>query len=258
MQTGNIEKFKTLSQFKDIRDFNNNMEQWMLDIKSKFTKSELVALKRLIRFSAKVTGVCNAKIATIVSATHNKDGVGISRSTFKRMIIKAKELGLLIVEETVRKNGSKSSNVYVFNRFYGQAEPSEPKQLNQPQTNNLFETNNQNKEIRTEKSYVEYKEVLDASFVSEKVPVQFTNFVKCFFNNAKHIEEYWKLVYISARRNKVTEYITETGINAFKILVRKIKFNKVLNTYGFFYGIINKKFKALYWKESLNKWWKTE
>jgi hypothetical protein len=117
MQSGNIENFKHFSQFKDIKDFNNNIEQWMIDIKDKFTKSELVALKRLIRFSAKVAGICNAKIGTVVSATHENDGVGISRSTFKRMTIKAKELGLLTIHNTVRKNGSKSSNVYVFNRF---------------------------------------------------------------------------------------------------------------------------------------------
>src|SRR5699024_6428481 len=124
MKSGNINNFSYLSQFDNIKDFNNNIEQWMLDIKDKFTKSELVALKRLIRFSAKVSGVCNAKIGTIVSATHEKDGAGISRSTFKRMIIKAKNLGLISVHETVRKNGSKSSNVYAFNRFCVQVEPS--------------------------------------------------------------------------------------------------------------------------------------
>jgi hypothetical protein len=119
-----IENFIYLSQFKNIKDFNNNIEQWMLDVKDKFTRSELIALKRLVRFSAKVTGVCTAKIGTIVSATHDKNGVGISRSTFKRMLTKAKEFGLLIVKEAVRKNGSQSSNVYVFNRIEPRSEAS--------------------------------------------------------------------------------------------------------------------------------------
>src|SRR4051794_12516876 len=117
MQSGNITNFNHLSQFEDINDFNNHIEQWMVDLKRKFTKSELVALKRLIRISAKVVGICNAKIGTLVAATHEKDGAGISRSTFKRMVSKAKENGLIFTHETVRKNGSKSSNVYVFNRF---------------------------------------------------------------------------------------------------------------------------------------------
>ncbi|MCB5235887.1 hypothetical protein [Niallia circulans] len=138
MQQGNILTFTHLSQFKDIKDFNNSIEQWMLDLKSKFTKSELIALKRLIRFSAKVAGICNAKICTIVSATHENDGIGISRSTFKRMLIKAKKFGLLAVHEAVRKNGSTSSNVYVFNRFCGQSEPSKSEKLNHHnKTNNV-------------------------------------------------------------------------------------------------------------------------
>ncbi|BDG37255.1 hypothetical protein [Saccharococcus caldoxylosilyticus] len=261
MQSGNIENFKYLSQFRDIKDFNNNIEQWMIDIKNKFTKSELVALKRLIRFSAKVAGVCNAKIGTIVSSTHEKDEVGISRSTFKRMVAKAKKLGLLVVYGTVRKNGSKSSNVYVFNRYYPSVEPSKNEKLNQPQTDNLSETNNQNNNnIRnTEVNYSEQRDTtLDASFVSERVPKQFVNLVKCFFNDAKKIEEYWKLVEISARKNSLTSDILETAIQAFKILVRKIKFSRVTNTYGFFYGVLNKKFKAIYWKELFNYWWESD
>jgi hypothetical protein len=117
MKQGNIESFKQLSQFNDLKDFNNNIEQWMIDLKSKFTKSELIALKRLVRFSAKVFGVCNAKIGTIVSATHENNNVGISRSTFKRMVSKAKEFGLLVVTEMERRNGSQTSNLYVFNRY---------------------------------------------------------------------------------------------------------------------------------------------
>ncbi|MDU1845214.1 MAG: hypothetical protein E6778_06675 [Niallia nealsonii] len=261
MQQGNVLTFSNLSQFKNIKDFNNNIEQWMLDLKSKFTKSELIALKRLVRFSAKVAGVCNAKIATIVSATHSNDAVGISRSTFKRMIIKAKELGLLLVHESVRKNGSKSSNVYVFNRFCGQAEPSTIEKLNQPKTNNLSKTINQKNNIRTEdvtESLEFTNDKLDASFVGEHVPVEFTNFVKYFFNNAKQIEEYWKLAIISARKNRVTKDIAETAIHSFKILVRKMKFSKVTNTYGFFYGILNKKFKVVFLKQAFNSGWEAD
>ncbi|MEE6451722.1 hypothetical protein RAH41_14195 [Gottfriedia acidiceleris] len=256
MQSGNIDNFKHLSQFNNIKDFNNNIEQWMVDLKIKFTKSELVALKRLIRFSAKVAGVCNAKIGTVVSATHDKDGFGISRSTFKRMISKAKEFGLIFVYDTVRKNGSKSNNVYVFNRFCVQTEPSENEKLNQPQTHSPLKTNNQNIDIRNkEVNHVQENGFLDASFVSEKVPTEFTNLVKCYFDNAKKIEEYWKLVSISANNNKVDENILETAINAFRILVRKIKLSNVTNTYGFYFGILNRKFKALYWRLISKNWW---
>src|SRR5437868_12745838 len=41
---------------------------------------------------------------------------GIFRSTFKRMIIKAKEFGILTIYEMERKNGSQTANLYIFNR----------------------------------------------------------------------------------------------------------------------------------------------
>lgn len=259
MQSGNIGNFKKLSQFKDIKDFNNHIEQWMIEFKNQFTKSELIALKRLIRFSAKIAGVCNAKIGTVVSATHENNSVGISRSTFKRMIVKAKDLGLLTTIETVRKNGSKSSNVYVFNRFCGQAEPSKVENMNPPQTINLFKTTNQNKVIRNTEvnnaTVHEITEKLDGSFTSESVPTQFTDLVKCFFNNARQIEEYWKLVTISAKKNKVSYDLLDTAIQSFKALIRKVKWSNVTNTYGYFYGVLNKKFKALYLKDLFNNWW---
>ncbi|UAL53500.1 hypothetical protein [Metabacillus dongyingensis] len=262
MQSGNIANYKELSNFRDINDFNNHFEQWMLDVKKQFTKSELVALKRLIRFSAKVAGVCNAKIGTITKATHELDGLGISRSTFKRMVSKAKDLGLLTVHETVRKNGSKSSNVYVFNRFQVSSipasEPSNVEKLNQPQTDNLLQTTKQDiKDIRKDELILSQKEELnlDATFTSEKVPAAFTDFVKCFYNDAKVIEEYYKLVTISARKHKVIEGITDIAIKAFKALVRKVKFSTVTSTYGLYWGILNKKFKAVHLKEMFNTWW---
>ncbi|MBE2939089.1 hypothetical protein, partial [Anoxybacillus flavithermus] len=196
MKAGNIEQFKHLSQFRDLKDFNNNIEQWMIDLKSKFTKSELIALKRLIRFSAKVAGVCNAKIATIVSATHELDGVGISRSTFKRMVTKAKAFGLLTVYETERKNGSQSSNLYVFNRYPVKEDVSfsqtielpKEKKLNCPQTSNLSKTSNHINKRNDN--------VLDGSYTSKRVPVEFRDFVKYFFDDAKTIEELWKVIQI--------------------------------------------------------------
>lgn len=262
MKSGNIANFKELSYFRDLKDFNNHIEQWMIDVKKQFTKSELVALKRLVRYSAKFAGICNAKIGTIVAATHKKDGAGISRSTFKRMVTKAKDIGLLVVRETVRKNGSKSSNVYSFNRYQDSlqpaTEPSKFEKLNQPQTGNLLETNKQDiKDLRKDELETLQNEelILDSTFTSEKVPAAFTDFVKCFYNDAKVIEEYWKLVTISARKNMVTEGITDTALKAFKALIRKVKFSTVTCTYGFYWGILNKKFKSVYLKGMFNTWW---
>lgn len=263
MKSGNIENFKEQSHFTDLKDFNNQIEQWMIEVKKEFTKSELAALKRLIRFSAKIVGVCHAKIGLVVSATHEKDGAGISRSTFKRMVGKAKQLGLLAVHETERKNGSQSANLYVFNRF----EPPNGQQLNHPKTNGPSKTsdnknnkredepNNTHLQENLSNSNENKEQPLDASFVTNCIPKEFTNVVKYFYNDAKKIEEFWKLVKISANKNKIEGGIVETAIHSFKMLIRKIKMNQVQNTYGYFYGVLNQKFKILYYREISEAFW---
>ncbi|WP_342431071.1 hypothetical protein [Neobacillus sp. FSL H8-0543] len=111
--------------------------------KHDFSKGELLGLKRLVRFAAKIPGICNAKIGTLLKAIHEeyKDN-GISRSTFKRMIKIAEELGLITVHEKERKNGSQSSNHYVFLRF-PVSEPPIQEIMNHPkETSNLSKTKN--------------------------------------------------------------------------------------------------------------------
>ncbi|WP_393960310.1 hypothetical protein [Priestia megaterium] len=249
MQSGNIEGFKQLSQFRDTKDFNNHIEQWMTEIKKQFTKSELVALKRLIRFSAKIVGVCNAKIGTVVSATYQKDGAGISRSTFKRMTTKAKELGLLHIHETLRKNGSQSANIYVFNRF----ELPKEENLNHPKTNILSKTNNQiNNNIRKEKkSFTEYHEKelskakeqpLDYTYTAKYVPAKFVQVVKPYFNCAVTIEDLWRSVFLDTRKLHLDkEIITGTAMDAFKQTIRSYKLGKIKTTLvKYFTGTIKK------------------
>ncbi|QLC85407.1 hypothetical protein [Priestia megaterium] len=249
MQSGNIEGFKQLSQFRDTKDFNNHIEQWMTEIKKQFTKSELVALKRLIRFSAKIVGVCNAKIGTVVSATYKRDGAGISRSTFKRMATKAKELGLLHIHETQRKNGSQSANVYVFNRF----ELPKEENLNRPKANSLSKTNNQiNNNIRKEKkSFTEYHEKelnktkeqsLDHTYTAKYVPNEFVQVVTPYFNCALTIEDLWKSVFLDTRQlNLDKKIITGTAIDAFKQSIRSYKKGKIKTTLvKYFTGTVKK------------------
>lgn len=249
MKAGNIEQFKRLSQFRDLKDFNNNIEQWMIDLKSKFTKSELIALKRLIRYSAKIAGVCNAKIATIVSATHEA-GQEISRSTFERMLRKAKKFGLLIVYNTTKENGKQAHNVYVFQRYQSQI-VSDSSTIDVPEsakidgaykTNNLLETNNhlnKRNENVSDKKYTSDK--LDASFTSSRVPLEFRDFVKCFYSDAKTIEEFWKV--ISIQTYYLNYYSLDDrislAIDSFKQLVRSIKRGrKIRNIFGYYYAIV--------------------
>ncbi|MGZ4160544.1 MAG: hypothetical protein ACXVNF_07085, partial [Neobacillus sp.] len=68
IKSGKIEGFEQYSQFNNLKDFNNHFELWLVELKHEFSKGELVGLKRLARFAAKVPGVCNAKIGTVLKA----------------------------------------------------------------------------------------------------------------------------------------------------------------------------------------------
>jgi N-acetylglutamate synthase-like GNAT family acetyltransferase len=246
LKSGSIEGFEGYSQFKSVKEFNTHVEIWLAVKKQEFSKGELIGLKRLVRFSVKVPGVSNAKIGTLLKAI-NEDyqGNGISRSTFKRMILKAKQLGILTIYETERKNGSQSSNLYSFNRFPA-SEPPKAEKLDQPkETNNLLKTNNQKNNKRNE-APIE----LNHTFVSDKVPQVFVQLVKYFFPDAKTIEEYWHMVQIAAFRfecNHQTEDVLSIAIQSFKQLICKLKSTKqVAKPIAFFYGILTNKLKEFY------------
>ncbi|WP_284037593.1 hypothetical protein [Neobacillus sp. 114] len=255
LKSGSIEHFEEFSQFTSLAQFNHHFEQWLLKHKADFSKGEIVGLKRLVRFAAKIPGVCNAKIGTILKSINEEyHENGISRSTFKRMILKAKEFGIITVYETERKNGSQTCNLYVFNRFPVN-EPPKAEKMNQPiETSNLLKTEKDQKNKKRKEEPLE----LDHSYVSNHVPKEFVKLVKYFYSDAKTIEELWHMTQIAAykyfRENK-TEQMLDVAIEGFKQLIRKLKFTKaVRNPISYFYGILLNKFSQRFYDELYEKY----
>ena len=239
-----IEQFNDFSNFDSVKDFNNNLEQWLIEVKDNFTMSQYVALSRLSKFCCKVAGVCTASIGTIVKATHDKKELGgISRSTFKRMITIAKNLGILSIHSTTRKNGSQSSNVYVFNRFESteeipeqEYEPPNNEKLNHQENCHSSKTNNHNKQ-RIESYSHEY--------VSSNIPEQFINAISSHYNNAQTIFKVWnRLTYATRKQSSEWlkfDYIDEF-IKTYREVIYKYRQNRVKgDLLGYLYGaFVNK------------------
>jgi hypothetical protein len=263
-KSGRIEQFESFSLFTSLKQFNTHLEMWLATCKLEFSKGELVGLKRLVRFAAKIPGVCNAKIGTVLKSIHDEyEGNGISRSTFKRMIQKAIKLGILTVHETERKNGSQSSNLYVFNPFT-KSEPPKEEQLNHPnKTNNLFKTKELDQKIITrieaspsEKLIGTITEInLDHTYTSERVPSEFIQLVKVYFSEAKTIEDFWRMTTIAANKHGHKEdlgQVIHIAIQSFKQLIRKMKLGRIIKPIAYYYGIVNKKFGELFFEEWLD------
>ncbi|PWW26965.1 hypothetical protein DFO73_109131 [Cytobacillus oceanisediminis] len=245
LKAGNVDQFGGFSQFRNLQEFNTHLEMWLALHKDNFSKGELVGLKRLARFAAKIPGVSNAKIGTVLKAIHEDyNGNGISRSTFKRMIAKAAELGIFTVHETERKNGSQSSNLYVFNRFPKSEPPKEEKMDHHNKTSNL------SKAIKNQENTKRNETGLDYTFTSDRVPKSFVDIVKYFFPEGKNIEEFWRMTKIAAYRNNRDQHqLLDTAIHSFKQLIRKMKSSFVAKPIAYFYCILNKKLEELYFEE---------
>jgi hypothetical protein len=118
LKSGAVQQFEQFSQFISLTEFHHHMEMWLVNYKQDFSKGELVGFKQLVFFTTEIPGVSHAKIKTILNTIHTQyHDQEISRDTFKRMLGKAKRLGILTIYEMQRENGSQDCNVYVFNRY---------------------------------------------------------------------------------------------------------------------------------------------
>jgi hypothetical protein len=251
---GSLEQFQSYSNFNSLKDFNNNMEQWLYYIKKEklLTPAQVIAIKALSKWCAKLPGLSNARICKIVASTWKDDNIGISRSTFKRAISTCIEIGLLVVHNLSRKNGSQSSNLYVFKPFpkivdkveiHEQIEP--PKQLNHQQ---CYESNT-SKQLNYNNRKDKPKPDLSADFTSDSVPKPFKDLAASFFNSAKRIEGLWIRVNIVAWKYLCEESQDklDTAIASLQQAVRSQKLGKVKTTFErYFYGVLERKFNELF------------
>ncbi|MED4354984.1 hypothetical protein P9265_22185 [Schinkia azotoformans] len=114
----NRNRLEELSQFDSLEEFHTNIYKWLVGHKYIFTKSELVGFRSLVLLADVTPGVCYERIEDILNFIQEEcNGNGLSRSSFRRMLKKAKQLGIITVLETARtQNGSQDQNIYVFNR----------------------------------------------------------------------------------------------------------------------------------------------
>ncbi|WP_338452471.1 hypothetical protein R4Z09_11650 [Niallia oryzisoli] len=115
--SGAIDQLEHFSQFKTVEDFQRHVKKILVDYNNVFINGDQMALQMLALFSHEIPGVSNPSIASVVKASNEYVCLKpISRSTFKRMIQKAKAFGLLTVFETEKENGYQLSNLYIFNK----------------------------------------------------------------------------------------------------------------------------------------------
>lgn len=271
LTVGNINSFKGYSQFRDLDDFNNNVEMFLFLHKKAFTKTEYMLFMRLTKYAATVPGVATTCIKTILKACKKIDfKLGASESTFHRMKRKAIKLGILEIKPMFRKNESQASNLWVFKRFDGKKvsanctenlkndTPKTKSEQSQPavQKGKIVKQMTPLKAIKYSKAsntFINTKRteepLLDYTYTADYVPKEFVQAVKPFFNQAKLIEEYWRMVKIdtySVKELLDDDTILYTAIHSFKQMIGKLKKGKVNNPIAYFKGVLHKQVDKLY------------
>jgi len=261
MLSGQAKEYRKLSQFENLQEFNASNRRFLADHKDKFTKGELIAFKKLTQYSAKYFGIAFAKIATMLKAIHEKfNGYGISRSTFERMLRKAKKLGIIEVIHTIHKKGGQGHSVYVFKRYTNEvpaerilkypAEPQSPceskaeAQNSQPETNDKKANINKNNNNIYSKVVKKAKEIiLGKEMVSKDIPKEFVDLVSCYFDDAKLIHKLWAMVKKFKKKHYLCPDVLECALEAFKATMRKFKsalrVDKPFNLEGYFHNTVD-------------------
>lgn len=250
MKNGQVEKFARYSQFKSVAEFNDHVNKWLQEVGREFSKGERLALNYLTRYAVKIVGVANVKIGTVLKTIHaDYNGNGVSRSTWKRMIVKAKKLGMIVTHELARENGSQSSNLYVFMPYQDSGSKGTPNdELPKPKILDHLNKTNLEK-TKTIKDINKRNYELDHTFTSDKVPSLFVQLVKAFYDRAKDIEEFWRMTEIAAYKYVYEHDVAlklDIAIQAFKQTIRRVKTGAIKKPIAYFYAIALSKFGEAY------------
>ncbi|WP_085522178.1 hypothetical protein [Tuberibacillus sp. Marseille-P3662] len=263
MKPGLIQQYQHFSQFTDVPSFNRTIKQFLDHHGEAFSKGERLAFTILTQHSVKVVGVCNARIAKLVAAGHHKHKEGPSRSTFERMLRKAKQLGILSTHHTVRAKGGFSHNIFVFqaadapsdehlterdgsidNRCDADHDSSTAEKTSffqAPKEKDLKNVIENVKSHDLDAAQTKWTD-LDHTFVPSNIPEDFVAVVKPFFAHAHEIFKLWgkaQQAYRSYHFNMPLEWHVSTVIQAFKETVFHYKRRAIRTSFvQYYYGVL--------------------
>jgi DNA-binding Lrp family transcriptional regulator len=248
------DSYNNLSTFTDIEELNKTVRTYRdiirTSIKRADVQSRLIALLELLkRHSCKQIGVSYMCKNTIA------EKMELSYKTVQRLIKKLEVLGMIRQVAMKRKKDMlQTANAIIIVPVEVVSDKTTPKESKKCPTIKTTPVSLKQKIIKTRNDSA----IATANFVAHWVPEGFAKLANYYFNDAKTIQEFWKVVrqqnrivdHIAEKRAFDTEQELQIGLIAFKELVMKIKNNKpIKNIFGYFNGIVDKLMDKLYWDE---------
>jgi predicted transcriptional regulator len=236
------ENYREHQSFNTLADLNEAVRQHLYFNASSLTKTAVTVLKTLSRYSCVVLGVSWLKVATLAKA------IDKTEITVRRALKVLEEIGAIKRIPTLRKRGGSGHNIYVIKRH------DSPEMIDRYETETACESKNEKgielKETLISKTKIIRKHDLNHTYVSESVPQPFIKLVRCFWDDAKTIEEYWRMALIANHKAYDTNALLDVAITAFKQTVGKLKSGAIRKKpIGYYFGVVNAKLDEMYYDE---------
>lgn len=238
------ESYNNLSTFTDIKELNKTVRTYRdiitTSIKRADVQTRLITLLELLkRHSCKQIGVSYMCKNTIA------DKLKVSYKTVQRLVKKLEDLGIIRQVAMKRKKDMlQTANAIIIvpaEEIVRQEHAEKSKKCPTIKTTTVS-LKQKIKNIRKESTFA------TANYVAHWVPNQFAKLASYYYDDAKTIQEFWKVV---RQQNRIVnhwdnlrafnaEQELSIGLMSFKELVMKIKDGKrIKNIFGYFNGIVD-------------------
>lgn len=110
--------YRSLSQFRNLKDFNQQFEMWAADIKKEITLAQYNFIKALIRYMAFEPGISTAKYKTVVDKAKKEYNLKTSERTAQRIMPLLEQFGIVKMYATkMERTKIRGANIIVWQRY---------------------------------------------------------------------------------------------------------------------------------------------
>jgi predicted transcriptional regulator len=237
------DNYREYESFNTLADLNEAVRQHLYYNASELNKTAVTVLKTISRYSCVVLGVSWLKVATLAKA------IGKSEKTVRRALKLLDELNVIKRVPTIRKQGGRGYDICVINkRDQSKVSSREESEItSESKDEKGFELEETLTSLKTK---IIRKDDLDNTYVSDSVPEPFVKLVRCYWDSAKTIEEYWRMALIANGKAYDNNTLLDVAIRSFKQMIGKLKSGAIRNKpIGYYYGIVNAKLDGIYYDE---------
>jgi predicted transcriptional regulator len=226
--------------FTTLEELNETVREHLKYNSNSLNKTAVTVLKTISRYSCVVLGVSWLKACTLAAV------IGKSERTVQRALKMLESAGIIKRVPRYKNGGGRTSDISIIqtcrvNLSY-MVDVENASESKVKEGFELEETNTKTKIIR--------KDDLDNTYVSDSVPQEFTKLVRCYWDSAKTIEEFWRMAKIACNKAYDDYALLDVALHSFRQMVGKLKSGAIRKKpIAYYFGVLNAKLDDLYYDE---------